>query len=156
MQGKATIAHHPIHPVLVTFPIGCFSAAVVADIVSFWAGAGFWPTMATWLIGFGIAGALLASFFGFVDYLSAPMTPSAHNLANWHFTLNASVIVIYGIAFGLRIQNPHGPAGYALTAIGVLLLAVSTYLGGELSHRHLVGTSEEDVDQSRRPADQTA
>jgi uncharacterized membrane protein len=155
MQGKASIGGHPLHPMLVTFPIGCFIAAVVCDVISIWAGPVFWAAMATWLILFGIAGALFAAFFGFVDYISAPMTVPAKSTAAWHMTLNIAAIVIFGWACAIRFLDHTSVAGYALTGLGIVLLAVAGWMGGEVAHRHLVGSSEEDVRVVREAADRT-
>lgn len=50
MQGKATIAGHPIHPMLVAFPIGFFGAVLVSDVISIWGNHAFWPLAATYPI----------------------------------------------------------------------------------------------------------
>lgn len=155
MQGKATVAGHPIHPLVVTFPIGCFVAAAASDLISIWAGPAFWSAMSTWLILFGVVGALLAAFFGFVDYISAPMSVRAKSIAAWHMTLNIAVIVIFGWACAIRFLDHTSPAGYGLTGLGIALLAVSGWLGGEVAHRHLVGSSEADVDVARDALDRT-
>lgn len=156
MQGKATVAGHPIHPILVTFPIGCFVAAVVCDIVSIWAGPVFWAPMSTWLLLFGILGALLAAFFGFVDYLTAPMTAHAKNVAAWHMTLNVAVIIIFGWACAVRFLDHTSPAGYALTGLGIVILAVSGVIGGEVAHQHLVGSQEAEANTPRRAEEETS
>lgn len=156
MQGKATIARHPLHPALVTIPIGCFVAAVISDIISIWTDPGFLARMSTWLIAFGFASSLIAAFFGFVDYLSAPMSMKARGVAGWHMTLNGCVVVIFGVALALRSINMQSPAGYAMTGLGLVILLVAAYLGGELSHRYLVGAAEEEVGEPRWPADQTS
>jgi uncharacterized membrane protein len=155
MQGKATIAGHPIHPILVTFPIGCFVAAIVADIISIWAGPAFWSPMATWLILFGVLGSLVAGLFGFIDYLTAPMSPKAKNVAAWHMTLNVALIVIFGWACAVRFHDHTSVGGYVLTVFGIAVLAVAGYLGGDVAHRHLVGSSEEDGTEVRRAQYQT-
>jgi len=155
MQGKATVAGRPIHPLLVTFPIGCFVAAVVCDLISIWAGPTFWAAMSTWLILFGVAGALLAGIFGFVDFLSAPMTARAKSIASWHLTINVVVIIVFGWACAVRFLDHTSVAGYALTGLGIVLLAVSGWLGGDIAHGHLVGSSEEDAVTVREAADRT-
>lgn len=155
MQGKATLGGHPLHPALVTFPIGCFVAAVVADLISIWQGPVFWAEMSTWLILFGILGGLLAAFFGFVDYISAPMTARAKNIAAWHATFNVAMLVIFGWACAIRFLDHNSVAGHALTGLGFVLLAISGWLGGEVAHRHLVGSSERDVGSTREAADRT-
>jgi uncharacterized membrane protein len=156
MQGKATIAGHPIHPMVVTFPIGCFVAAIVCDIISIWAGPVFWAPMATWLILFGVLGAVFAAFFGFVDYLTAPMTADAKNIAAWHMTLNIAVIVIFGVACAVRFHDHASVAGYALTVLGIILLAISGTLGGDVAHRHLVGSHEGEARLPRRSEEETS
>ena len=155
MQGKATVAGHPLHPMLVTFPIGCFVAAVVCDIISIWAGPVFWAEMSTWLLLFGVLGALLAAFFGLVDYLSAPMTATAKSIAAWHMTLNIAMIVLFGLACAIRFLDHTSVAGYALTGLGICVLAVAGVLGGSVAHTHLVGSSEADVGTAREAADRT-
>lgn len=156
MQGKATIGGHPLHPIFVTFPIGCFVAAVVCDIVSIWAGPVLWAAMSTWLLLFGLLGSLPAAFFGFVDYLSAPMTVAAKSTAAWHMTLNVAMIVLFGLACAIRFLDHTSVAGYALTGLGIVILGISGYLGGEVAHRHLVGSSEADIGMAREAADRTA
>jgi uncharacterized membrane protein len=156
MQGKATIAGHPIHPMLVTFPIGCYVAAAISDLVSLGNHSGFWQTMGMWLLAFGVGGSLLAAFFGFVDYLSAPMSADARTVANLHATLNVAILIIFGTAFAIEYLAPHDAWGYVLTAAGLVLLAIAGTLGGSLAHRHLVGSSEQDLATTRRAADETA
>jgi uncharacterized membrane protein len=153
MQGKANIAGHPLHPMLVTFPIGCFVAAVVSDMISIWQGPAFWSEMSTWLLLFGVIGALLAAFFGLVDYLSAPMSAQAKSIAAWHMTLNIAMIVIFGIACAIRFVDHASVAGHALTGLGIVILAIAGFLGGDVAHRHLVGSSEQDVDIARDSVD---
>jgi uncharacterized membrane protein len=153
MQGKATVAGHPVHPLLVTFPIGSYVAAVIADVIFVTGGSSFWGTMSMWLIAFGIAGTLLAGFFGFVDYLSAPMSSQARRVANLHFLFNVCTLIVFGVAFAARYFWPQFVWGHIATAAGICLLLVSGILGGTLAHRHLVGSSEGDVGVNRIAAD---
>ncbi|MBV8582545.1 MAG: DUF2231 domain-containing protein [Candidatus Eremiobacteraeota bacterium] len=155
MQGKATIAGHPIHPILITVPIGCYVAALVSDIVFAFTHAAFWGSMSTWLVGFGIAGSLIAAFFGLVDYLSAPMTAQARTIANWHATLNSANLVVFLVAFAVRYLEPSSILGHVALVAGILLLVPAGVLGGKLAHNHLVGSSENDLGRLRVAADET-
>ena len=106
MQGKATIADHPIHPMLVAFPVGFFGGAAVCDIISIWAGPAFWPRMAVALVAFGVIAALLAAVFGFVDYFTAPMNAQTKRTATTHMVLNLIVVVLYlVIAIGRNVGS---------------------------------------------------
>ena len=145
MQGKATIMGHPIHPMLIPFPIGFFVGALVCDIISIWSNAPFWPTMSVALIGFGIIGALLAAVFGFLDYFTAPMSADAKRTATTHMLLNLISVVVFAIAFFVRYEKPPSTAGYALTVIGVIILAITGSLGGHLSYHFGVGVSDDTV-----------
>ena len=150
MQGKATIAKHPIHPMLVTVPIGCFVASLISDIVSWSQGPAFWATMGTWLVGFGVAAALVAAFFGFVDYLTAPMSAQAKSAVAWHMMLMIGVVVVYGTSFALRYGEPASAAGYFLSWLGFTILVVAGVMGGSVAHVHLVGSSENDLGVARQ------
>ena len=156
MQGKATLAGHPIHPILITFPIGCFVASVISDIIFLASGSSFWGAMSMWLAGFGVVGGLLAAFSGFVDYLSAPMSTQARTVANWHATLNLGVVILFAVAFAVRYFDQASTWGHVATLIGFCLLLVSGVLGGQLAHRYLVGSSEEDLGMQRTALDENA
>lgn len=140
MQGKATLAGHPIHPMLVGFPIGFFGAVLVSDVISIWGSPAFWPRVAMWLIAFGVIGALVAAVFGFVDYLTAPMSAAVKRTATTHLILNLAVVALYIAAFFVRYANPISTLGYVLTYVGLATLAVSGWYGGHLVYVGLVGT----------------
>lgn len=139
MQGKATLAGHPIHPMLVPFPIGFFGGAVISDIITFAGHPDFWPRMSVALIGFGIIAALLAAVFGFVDYFTIPMEPPVKKTATTHMILNLVVVVIYVVAFLVRRGDPVSGLGYLLTFGGLILLVASGWYGGHLAYVGGVG-----------------
>ena len=139
MQGKATLAGHPIHPMLVTLPIGFFVGALVCDIILGFTHNPFWPSVSVVLIGFGVIGALLAALFGFIDYATAPMSAEAKSTATRHMVLNLLAVVIFIVAFWLRWSDNVSSVGIVLTVIGVLVLAVSGWLGGHLAYHYGVG-----------------
>jgi uncharacterized membrane protein len=139
MQGKATINDHPIHPMLVAFPIGFFGGVLVSDVISIWGDKTFWPSMSLWLIAFGIIGALLAAVFGFTDYLTAGMSPAVKRTAMTHMILNLTVVALY-VAFFVRFATPMSVLGYVLTYVALGTLVVSGWFGGRLVYVDLVGT----------------
>jgi uncharacterized membrane protein len=142
MQGKATIADHPIHAMLVGFPIGFFGAVLVSDIISIWGNHVFWPTVATYLIAFGVIGALVAAVFGFTDYFTAPMSAAVKRTATTHMILNLIVVALEIAAFFVRLGNPTSVLGYVLTYVGIGTLLASGWYGGHLVYVGLVGTTE--------------
>lgn len=144
MQGKATLRGHPIHPMLIPFPIAFFVGALISDIISHWGDASFWPRMSLVLIGFGIISALIAALFGFIDYRTAPMTDDAKRMATIHMILNLLTVAIFAVAifavaFYLRLGNATSVAGYVLTVLGVIILSAAGYLGGHLAYHFGMG-----------------
>ena len=143
MQGKATIASHPIHPMLVGLPIGFFIGTVVCYILYGITGdASFWPRMAVMLMIFGITGALLAGVFGFIDYMTAPMPAGAKDTATKHMLLNLAVVGIFLIALWQGWSNYANPVSIWLSVIGIIVLAFSGWLGGKLTFVGHVGSAE--------------
>jgi len=141
MQGAATILHHPIHPMVIVFPIGFFIGSLGADIIFLASRKEFWRKCALALIGFGIVGGLVAAIFGLVDYRTAPMTAKAFDIAGDHMTANLVVVGIFVVNFILRWRRPSHWFGYLLTLAGFVIVLYSGWLGGELVYRHEVGVA---------------
>jgi len=139
MQGKATIAGHPVHPMLVPFPIGFLVGALICDIILAFTHNPFWPQVAVVLLGFGIVAALVTAVAGFIDYGTAPMSDAAKSTATRHMIFNLVAVVVFAIAFWLRLGDNVSTAGIVLTVVGVLIMAVAGYLGGHLSYHYGVG-----------------
>lgn len=144
MQGTATAHHHPIHPMLIPFPIGFWVGSIVTDIIFGASKNLFWAGVSEVLIGFGCVGALLAAVFGFTDYLTARMSPTAKNTATWHMLLNVGALALFVISWVVRARVPgyHAPAGYVLSIVGLGVLIVSGWLGGTLAYEDHVGVEE--------------
>lgn len=141
-QGKATVGRHPIHPMLIPFPIAFFVGSIVCDIIYGSSDNPFWYTMSTWLIAFGIIGGLLAATAGFVDYFTAKMSDAGKRNATMHMVANLTVVVLYVINYFLRVNNPPGlTAGYVLSIVALAILVYSGWLGGELVYVDRVGVT---------------
>jgi uncharacterized membrane protein len=150
MQGKATIAGHPIHPILIAFPIAFFPGAVLCDIVSAFNADPIWPSMSVILIGAGILTAFGAAIFGFLDYFTAPMPAQAKNTATVDMVLALISVVIFVSAFFVRYDRPPSVAGYVLTALGALIVLASGSLGGHVAFHFGVGVDDATVPPAGR------
>jgi len=101
-ESAARIGKHPIHPMLVVFPIGLWVTALVFDIVEMATGNPLWRTLAFWNIVGGIVGALLAAVPGFLDY---PGTKGREGrIATWHMILNLAAVVLFAVNAFLRLR----------------------------------------------------
>src|SRR5689334_6364186 len=105
MRTPANVAGHPIHPMLVTLPIGLWVFSFVCDLFFvFGSGAPAWSTVALYTMGGGIVGALIAAVPGLIDLLSLPAELRKTALA--HMAINLSIVAISVVNFWLRLQTP--------------------------------------------------
>ena len=132
MRTPASIAGHPIHPMLVPLPIGLFVFSFICDLIYvFGSGNPNFAIVALYTMAGGIVGALAAAIFGFIDLLSLPPEPRKTGLA--HMTINLVVVVLYVINFWQRSGTPESPGGYVgLSLLAIALLVVSGWLGGKM------------------------
>lgn len=156
MQGRATIKEHPIHPMLIAFPIGFWTGSLIADIAYAATGNVFWTGMGTVLIGFGIIGALLAAVPGFIDYFTAPMDRKTKRTATKHMLVNLGITALYVINYFLRSGTPGTTTGYILSVVGIAALLYAGWLGGDLVYDHKVGVAEKQQGGKRAPANERA
>jgi uncharacterized membrane protein len=144
MSSPAKLLGHPIHQILIVFPVGLLITGEIFDVVRIVSGNPFWGTIAYWMIGPGIIGGLVAAVFGYVDLQSIPLGTRAKKVGFFHGVGNVIVVALFGISWLLRRPDPGHPSGLAatLTIAGVALLAVTGWLGGELVNRLGVGVDE--------------
>ena len=143
MNTPASIRRHPIHPMLIVFPIALWIASLVCDII-YHVGSHnlFWKAAAFYSMAGGIIGALLAAVPGFIDYLS--LTDSrVKKIATTHLALNLIVVVLFIFNLGLRFNASPGTEvfEFVLTIIALAILAGSGWLGGTLVYEHRIGVS---------------
>lgn len=144
MRTPASVARHPIHPMLVTIPIGLWLFSLFCDVMYLWGnGDADWATVAFYTAAGGIAGALLAAVPGLIDLLSLPQGPRRTALI--HMSLNLTVVVLYAINVWLRTASPDDlRTPFFLSVIGILVLAVSGWLGGKMVYEYGVGVSADE------------
>jgi uncharacterized membrane protein len=150
MASPASIGGHPIHPMIIPFPIGLWVFSLVADVIYLWRGHGVWRDYIAFytLLG-GTLGAAVAAVPGLIDWLSLK-EPKVVKIANWHARLNVIALLIFAASFYLRTTSGAGIVSgsysipVALSVLGVILISISGYLGGEMVFKHGVA-----VDQPR-------
>jgi uncharacterized membrane protein len=158
MITPASVAKHPIHPMLIVFPIGLWIFSLIADIVYLSGGPPIWASVAYYDIIAGVVGAVLAAIPGFVDLFS--LQPSrAKSLGVIHMTLNLIIIALFAISFGLRTSTTiNYVTPFVLSIIGVALLLVSGWLGVQMVHVHGISvamppsTEEKPEEKKAEPA----
>lgn len=142
---------HPVHPILVTLPIGAWFCSFIFDLVSYGSSEPrIWSVGSMWLILIGVIGAAAAAIFGVLDLLNLPRHTRAFSTGRLHAILNSIALVIFLIDFIWRWNSqenwnsaPVGPL--VLSIIGLAVIGVSGFLGGKLAYRYGVRVAEESV-----------
>ena len=160
MASPASLGGHPVHPILIPFPIALWVFSLIADVIHLWRGNPVWRDWIAFytLLG-GIIGGVLAAVPGFIDWLSLK-NPEVVKIANWHARLNVIALLIFVASFYLRTTSGAGLVGgshtipFVLSLVGVILITVSGWLGGELVFKHGVAVERADAgaEERARPA----
>lgn len=152
MRTPASIAGHPVHPMIVPIAIGGFLLSFVFDIVCLATGqVDPWSTVAYYTMIGGVVGALLAAIFGFVDLLSLP-SGYTKKIGITHMVINLTVVALFICSAWMRHES-HSPAGtpFILSLVAILMLVVSGWLGGKMVYEAGVGVSGEDASAAATP-----
>jgi nitrite reductase/ring-hydroxylating ferredoxin subunit/uncharacterized membrane protein len=142
MRTKASIKGHPIHPMLIAFPIAFLTGAFVADAAGWLLDREMLWTFGAYLAAAGIITGLAAAVPGFIDYVwTVPPRSSGKKRATVHMAVNVTTILLFALAWWVRGEAAARPGleVLAMEAAGVILLTVGGWLGGTLVYRNFVG-----------------
>jgi len=133
METRATVAEHPIHPMLIPFPIALWIFSLASDLIYlFGFGGPVWKDVALYTMIGGIIGGLAAAIPGYIDYRSLT-DPVTTRVAQMHMVINVGLVVLFTVNAVLRIMNGNDALlPVILSLLGVAGLGVSGWLGGEL------------------------
>jgi len=145
MKARAKLFGHPIHQMLIVFPLGLLATSLIFDIVYKSTGNPRWADITFVMIAAGIIGGLTAAVFGLIDWLAIPSGTRAKRIGAMHGLGNVVVVGLFAVSWLLRYDNPIyvGAAPIVLSALGVGLALVTGWLGGELVDRLSVGVYDD-------------
>ena len=147
MRSRASIVGHPIHPMLIPFPLALWATSFVVDILFYFLRHPTLLVIAKFMIAAGCLGAIAAAIPGIIDWL-AIKNDGVKRVANWHARLNIAALVVFAISFFLRIGSYSGLVGrkltipFLLSLVGVILISISGWLGGELVFHYGIGQTQ--------------
>jgi uncharacterized membrane protein len=141
MESRAKLFGHPIHQMLIVFPLGLLGMATIFDLLAVFAGQESLAAASHPMIAAGIITGLLAAVFGAIDWAAIPAGTRAKTIATYHGLGNVVIVVLFAVAWWLRRDDPSAVNGLPLIlqVIGLLGALVTGWLGGELVDRLGVG-----------------
>lgn len=144
MHAKARLFGHPIHQMLIVFPLGLLATGVIFDVVDLTTGNSRWADIAYWLIVAGIIGGLAAAPFGLIDWMGIPAGTRAKQIGLIHGGGNLLVVILFAGSWFLRRDDPTAPETLALilSFVGAGIALFTGWLGGELVGRLGVGVDD--------------
>jgi uncharacterized membrane protein len=150
MATPASILKHPIHPMLIPFPIALWIFSFVSDVAHMTGlGGVVWKDIALYTMIGGLVGALAAAIPGYIDYRSIA-DPAVKRVGFWHMVTNLSIVGLFAVNVLLRFVWETGVIPVILSVIGVSLLGVSGWLGGELVYVHGVAVEPQEDARSKK------
>src|SRR5215218_5080990 len=146
VETRFKLLGHPVHPMLIVYPLGLLSAAVIFDVLYLATGNGDLATFSFWALAAGLVGGLAAALFGLIDWLGLPDGTRAKRIGALHGGGNLLVVALFAVSFLLRLNNPQYlpdtlPLIVGLLGAGVAL--VTAWLGGELVYRLRVAVDDD-------------
>jgi uncharacterized membrane protein/nitrite reductase/ring-hydroxylating ferredoxin subunit len=150
MRSTAHIKSHPIHPILVCFPIAFFIGTFIFDILGIIYNNDIFYAVSYYMQISGIIGAVIAAIPGAIDYFkTVPPNSSGKKRATQHAILNVTNLILFVVAWALKGSNVNPYVILALEIIGLILLGVAGWMGGTLVYRNQIGVDPRYADAGK-------
>jgi uncharacterized membrane protein len=144
MESRVKLFGHPVHPILIPFPLGLLVTSFIFDLIYLITGSGEFSVVAFWMIAAGVVGGLAAAVFGAIDFSRVPDDTRAHSVGVWHALFSTSMLILFAASWLLRLGEPAQPGAIPiiLSLVGATLAGLTGWFGGELVGRLGVGVHE--------------
>jgi uncharacterized membrane protein len=144
MEARAKLFGHPIHQMLIVFPLGVLGMSLFFDLIALGTSRPALLQASFYMIAAGIITGLLAAVFGLIDFLGIPAATRAKRIGLLHGCGNVVVVLLFAVSWWLRRPAPSTPGTLpiVISAIAVGLALVTGWLGGELVDRLGVGVDD--------------
>jgi uncharacterized membrane protein len=150
MESRAKLFGHPVHQMLVTFPIGAFGLSVASDALHALTGERKYAEAAQLALDFGLVSSAAAIPFGWIDWHAIPWGTRPKRIGLWHALGNLTMVGLFGVSRWLRNHDDLGTARL-VSGAAFGLSGVGAWLGGELIDRHGIGVELMDEAVSNAP-----
>lgn len=141
IRSTASVAGHPLHPMIIPFPIALLVILPVVDFAFAFTSDPFWARAGLWLAGAGLLSGLIAASVGLIDFITLPIV-RRHRAAWIHAVGNGMAMAVTFVSFWMRLEDPVAavvPSGILLSIVVAIILTITGWYGGELSYRYWIG-----------------
>ncbi len=141
VASRVAIKQHPLHPILVVYPVAALTLLPLADVLYLLLEDPFWARAAWWLNVLGLGGGLFAAVFGILDMFLIRVV--RRHVSAWiHFIAGVMLLALAAAGVSLRLPDPEAaiwPWGLLLSGVGMVMVVIVGWLGGALTFRHGIG-----------------
>lgn len=144
IHSRAAIAGHPLHPMMIHFPVAALIGLIGTDFAYVFTEDPFWARASLWLVGVGAFGGWIASIAGAIDLFTVKRIRRL--ITGWcHAILAIMLLSLASLNWVQRIESAEAvyPWGLYISVLGGVLIAVTGLLGGQLVYEHAVGVEVE-------------
>lgn len=145
IDSRMSIRGHPIHPMLVHFPVAALLGLIATDGAFLYTQDFFWARASLWLAGVGAVGGWVAGLVGFIDLVS--VRNIRRLITGWcHAVLAVLLLSLASFNWLLRVGDAGAsimPMGFYISLLSGFVMAVTANLGGRLVYEHAVGVKTE-------------
>ncbi len=135
--GTARGGGHSALRILASFPMACFTCALLTDLAYMQTTNVMWTDFSTWLLAAGMAGGAVAAIAGLVSWLAHRRDRTQRS--NWAIVLGGLLVLV--VAFLNNLVHSRDawtsvmPTGLALSFVTVLLMLATAWLASGAGHR---------------------
>src|ERR1051326_4912350 len=144
MDARAKLFGHPVHQMLIVFPLGLLATSFFFDIAYLITRRADLEIVAYWMIFAGVILGLCAALFGFIDWLAIPKNTRARAIGVWHGLGNVVVTLLFAVSWFTRHGHASSPppTAYFLSGVAFVIALITGWLGGELVDRLSIGVDD--------------
>lgn len=146
VHSAIAIAGHPIHAMLISFPVAFTFGGLASDLAYWWTGDAFWARFSLWAIGAAFVMGSLAGLAGTMDFVIVHKI--RRHVASWsHFIAAVMLISLLAANWWYRVPDPQAallPWGLFMSGASALSLSVVGWFGGKLVFHHNIGSENDE------------
>lgn len=146
MESRIKFLGHPVHPMLIVYPLGLLSTAVLFDVLYLATGNPDLATFSFWALAAGLVGGLAAAVFGLIDWMAIPKGTRARRIGAFHGGGNLVVVILFALSFLMRSDGAAylpDTLPFIVALLGAALALITAWLGAELVYRLRVAVDED-------------